>query len=311
MKRRLLILFSLSLMLSAMLGACGWMGGEGQTSGAVSIRVIDGLGREITLESPARRIISLAANTTEMLYEIDALEWLIGRDEFSDEPPSVLELPNVGGGWGDLNNELILTLEPDLVLAAEIHTPEQVQALEDLGLTVFYVPNFLAFEGLYTNLENLGKLTGQEAIAQERIAALRERVETIETLLTEVEPVATYYEVDGSDPNAPWTTGSDTFHDVLISMAGGVNIAADIQGWGQISPEAILAADPEVILFAAGPFVTSTVESIASRPGWEDITAVTHGAIYAVDTNIVDRPGPRQVLALEIFTKRIHPELFE
>jgi iron complex transport system substrate-binding protein len=57
--------------------------------------------------------------------------------------------------------------------------------------------------------------------------------------------------------------------------------------------------------------VTSTVESIASRPGWEDITAVTHGAIYAVDTNIVDRPGPRQVLALEIFTKRIHPELFE
>ncbi|HEY69115.1 MAG TPA: ABC transporter substrate-binding protein [Anaerolineae bacterium] len=311
MKRSMLILISLGLVCITMLGACGSMDGEQPSSGSASIQVIDGLGREITLESPARRIVSLAASTTEMLNEIDALEWLIGRDEFSDEPPSVLDLPDVGGGWGDLNNELILTLEPDLVLAAQIHTPEQVQALEDLGLTVFWFPNFLSFDGLYTNLENLGKLTGREAIAQDRIAMLRERVEAVEALMADVEPVATYYEVDGSDPNAPWTTGSETFQDVLITMAGGVNIASEIQGWGQISPEAILAADPEVILFASGPFVSSTVESIASRAGWGEITAVMDGAIYAVDTNIIDRPGPRQVLALEIFAEYIHPELFE
>jgi iron complex transport system substrate-binding protein len=311
MKRNLLVLVSLGLVCIAMLSACGSTAGDPQTSGSTPIQVVDGLGREIALESPARRIVSLAASTTEMLYEIDALEWLVGRDEFSDEPPSVLDLPSVGGGWGDLNNELILTLEPDLVLAAEIHTPEQVQALEDLGLTVFWFPNFLSFDGLYTNLENLGKLTGQEAVAQDRIAALRDRVEAVEALMTDVEPIATYYEVDGSEPNAPWTTGSETFHDVLITMAGGVNIASEIQGWGQISQEAILAADPEVILFASGPFVSSTVESIAGRAGWEEITAVTNGAIYNVDTNIIDRPGPRLVLALEIFAEHIHPELFE
>ncbi len=311
MKRSLLILISLDLVLIAVLGACGLMEGESQAPGSAPIQVVDGLGREITLESPARRVVSLAASTTEMLDEIDALEWLIGRDEFSDEPPSVLDLPNVGGGWGDLNNELILTLEPDLVLAAQIHTPEQVQSLEELGLTVFWVPNFLSFEGLYTNLENLGKLTGQEAVAEDCIALLRDRVEAVEALMADIEPVATYYEVDGSEPNAPWTTGSETFQDVLITMAGGVNIASDIQGWGQISPEAILAADPEVILFAVGPFVGSTVESIAGRAGWQDITAVVNGAIYAVDTNIIDRPGPRQVLALETFAELIHPELFE
>ena len=311
MKRSLLILISLDLLLIAVLGACGLMEGEPQASGSAPIQVVDGLGREISLESPARRIVSLAASTTEMLDEIDALEWLVGRDEFSDEPPSVLDLPNVGGGWGDLNNELILTLEPDLVLAAQIHTPEQVQSLEDLGLTVFWVPNFLSFNGLYINLENLGKLTGQEAVAEDRIALLRDRVEAVEALMADVEPVATYYEVDGSEPNAPWTTGSETFQDVLITMAGGVNIASDIQGWGQISPEAILAADPEVILFAVGPFVGSTIESIAGRAGWQDITAVVNGAIYAVDTNIIDRPGPRQVLALETFAELIHPELFE
>jgi len=263
------------------------------------------------LEAPARRIVSLAASTTEMLHEIDALEWLIGRDEFSDEPPSVLDLPSVGGGWGELNTELILTLEPDLILAAEIHTPEQVQELEDLGMTVFWVPNFMTFEGLFTNLENLGKLTGRNEAAQLSITTLRARVEAVEALIEGVEPVSVYYEVDGSDPSAPWTTGSETFHDVLVTMAGGINIASDIQGWGQISPEAIIAADPQIILFTSGAFVDSTVESIVGRPGWEDIRAVVNEVVFSVDTNIVDRPGPRQVTALEIFAANFHPELFE
>jgi len=306
----------LALLMITMLPACAQSGdGSDQSSQGVqepyTITVVDGLDREVVLEAPARRIVSLAASTTEMLDEIEALQWLVGRDEFSDEPASVLDLPNVGGGWGDLNTELILTLEPDLVLAAEITTPEQIQELEDLGLTVFRVPNFLSFDELFTNLENLGTLTGQLDVALNHIEALRDRVDAVLALIEGVDPVSVYYEVDGSDPSAPWTTGSNTFQDVLISLAGGANIASDINGWGQISPEAILAADPDVILFAVGPFVGSTVESISGRPGWEDISAVVTGAVYAVDTNIVDRPGPRQVAAFELFAAYFHPELFK
>jgi iron complex transport system substrate-binding protein len=217
----------------------------------------------------------------------------------------------VGGGWGEINTELLLTLESDLVLAADIHTEEQVQELEYLGLTVFWVPNFSSFDELFENIENLGRLTGQLEIARSRIDALQNRVDAVLALVEGIDPVSVYYEVDGSDPSAPWTTGSNTFQDVLISLAGGDNVASDLEGWVQISPEAILVADPEVILFAVGPFVGSTVESISSRPGWEDITAVMNGAVYAVDTNIVDRPGPRQVDALELFAAYFHPELFE
>jgi iron complex transport system substrate-binding protein len=306
----------LALLLMASLAACAQMdtGSEGQSQDVQDpspISVVDGLDREVVLDAPARRIVSLAANTTEMLHEIDALQWLVGRDEFSDEPPSVLDIPNVGGGWGELNTELILTLEPDLVLAADIHTPEQIQELEDLGLTVFSVPNFDTFEELFTNLENLGLLTDQLEVARVRTDALRARVDAVLAQVEGVDPVSVYYEVDGSDPSAPWTTGSSTFQDVLISLAGGENIASEIEGWGQISPEAILAADPEVILFVVGPFVGSTVESISTRPGWEGISAVVNGAVYAVDTNIADRPGPRQVEALELFASLFHPELFE
>lgn len=314
MKSNLRIAISLVTALATLLGACAQDGNDLQSAdqqGSDAIAVVDGLGRTVSLEAPARRIVSLAASTTEMLNEIDAIQWLVGRDEFSDEPPSVLDFPNVGGGWGELNTELILTLEPDLILAAQIHTPEQVQELEDLGLTVFWVPNFNTFDELFTNLENLGKLTGQVERARQSVEALRVRVEAVEELIEIVDPVSVYYEVDGSDPSAPWTTGGGTFQDVLITMAGGMNIASDIQGWGQINPEAIVAADPQIILFASGPFVDSTVESIISRPGWSEISAVVNGAVYAVDTNIVDRPGPRQVMALEIFAAYFHPELFE
>jgi iron complex transport system substrate-binding protein len=178
-------------------------------------------------------------------------------------------------------------------------------------LTVFSVPNFDTFEELFTNLENLGLLTDQLEVARVRTDALRARVDAVLAQVEGVDPVSVYYEVDGSDPSAPWTTGSSTFQDVLISLAGGENIASEIEGWGQISPEAILAADPEVILFVVGPFVGSTVESISTRPGWEGISAVVNGAVYAVDTNIADRPGPRQVEALELFASLFHPELFE
>jgi iron complex transport system substrate-binding protein len=305
-----------TLLLTLTLTACTQSGAESdQASQDVqepsAITVVDGLGREVVLDTPARRIVSLAASTTEMLHEIDALQWLVGRDEFSDEPASVLDLPDVGGGWGEINTELLLTLESDLVLAADIHTEEQVQELEYLGLTVFWVPNFSSFDELFENIENLGRLTGQLEIARSRIDALQNRVDAVLALVEGIDPVSVYYEVDGSDPSAPWTTGSNTFQDVLISLAGGDNVASDLEGWVQISPEAILVADPEVILFAVGPFVGSTVESISSRPGWEDITAVMNGAVYAVDTNIVDRPGPRQVDALELFAAYFHPELFE
>jgi iron complex transport system substrate-binding protein len=127
----------------------------------------------------------------------------------------------------------------------------------------------------------------------------------------ETEPVSVFYEVDGSDPTAPWTTGAETFQDVLIGMAGGENIAGDIMGWGQISLEELVTRDPEVVIFGEGPWVPTTVESVGERAGWGDISAVQQDRVYGIDTNWVDRPGPRLVLALERMAEVIHPELFE
>jgi iron complex transport system substrate-binding protein len=270
----------------------------------------DGLGRQVALSAPAQRIVSLAPSNTEILFAVGAGLQTVGRDEQSDFPAEALRISSIGSTFGQLNTEAIVALQPDLVLAASITAPEQVQALEDLGLATYLLPNPNDFEGLYQNLQIVGELTGQQAKAAELAAALAARVAAVAEQLQAADRPRVFYEADGADPTAPWTTGSGTFQSVLIDLAGGTNVAAEITGWGQFSLEQLVAIDPQVIVFGSGSFVPTTVDLLAARPGWGTITAVTDGRVFAIDTNWVDRPGPRLVEALEAMARFIHPELF-
>jgi iron complex transport system substrate-binding protein len=270
----------------------------------------DGLGRELILDEPAQRVVSLAPSNTEILFAVGAGNQVIGRDEFSDYPDQANTLPSVGGSFGDYNLEAILDLEPDLVLAAEINTPEQVKSMEDLGLTVFLLPNPTSLEEMYGNLLTVAKLTGHESETEELVEGLRERVSQVEMDIESAEDQPTaFYELDATDPSTPWTAGSGTFIDTLITMAGGENIASDMEGHLQISVEELLVRDPQVILLGDSAYgVTS--ESLSERPGWNNISALVNGRIYAFDDNLVSRPGPRLVDGLEELARLLHPDLF-
>ena len=276
-----------------------------------AIVVTDARGVEIQLDSVPERIISMAPSNTEMIYAIGAGAQLVGRDDVSDYPPDVLEIPSIGSTYGELNTEAILELNPDIVLAADLTAPEQIEALENLGLTVYQVRNPNDFSDLYAVFLELGVLTGNTEEAEGLVDLLRERVDRVLSAVADAEPKPVFYEVDGSDPAAPWTTGASTFQDVLLDAAGGENIAADLDGWGQLSVEDIVVRDPQVIFFATGPWVPTTVESLSGRAGWSNISAVVEGDVFAIDTDWVDRPGPRLVDALETMASALHPELFE
>jgi iron complex transport system substrate-binding protein len=264
----------------------------------------------VLAETP-QRIVSIAPSNTEILFAIGADNQIVGRDEISDYPPEALELSSIGSTYGELNTEAILALEPDLVLAATITTPEQVQTLEALDIPLFLLANPLTFEELFDNLLVVGEITGNQEEAQALVDDLSDRVSTVLEKTTDADAVSVFYEVDGTDSTAPWTTGTNTFQDVLIGMAGGENVAGDIEGWGQMSLEELVTRDPQVVIFGEGPWVPTTVDSLSERAGWTEITAVQEGHVYGLDTNWVDRPGPRLVLALERMAEVIHPELFE
>lgn len=274
------------------------------------IELVDGLGRTVTLPAPAQRIVSLAPSNTESLFAIGAGDQVVGRDEFSDYPAQASDLPSIGGGFGDYNYEAIVALQPDLVLAAEINTPEQVQALEKLGQTVFFLPNPTNLDEMYTNLATLAHLTGREAEAAALVESLQSRAEAVAQKLSTVTNRPTvFYELDSTDPDAPWTAGPGTFIDTLITLAGGQNVASQLKDqYPQISLEELLVKNPEIILLGDSAYGV-TPESVLERPGWESLGAVQNQRVYPFDDDLVSRPGPRLVDGLEALARLIHPDL--
>ncbi|HWR65252.1 MAG TPA: ABC transporter substrate-binding protein [Bellilinea sp.] len=306
MKRFSQLLLVLAL-LATVLAACT-SGAQSPTAGPITLT--DGLGREVTLAAPAQRIVSMAPSNTEILFAVSAGDQLVGRDEFSNFPEAAAAVQSIGGSMGDYNFEQIVSLKPDLVLAAEINTPEQVKALEDLGLTVYYLENPADIQGMFANLEIVGQLTGHTAAVTALVDSLRQRVTGVEAKVANVDTrPKVFYELDGTDAAKPWTAGSGTFIDQLITMAGGENVAASLDGaWGQISQEALLVANPEIILLGDAAYGT-TAEQVSARAGWEAIQAVQTGQIVPFNDDTVSRPGPRLVDALEELVRILHPDL--
>lgn len=304
-----LLRFTLSLVLLAGLLA-GCAAPAAPNGGA--IQLTDGLDRSVSLEQPAQRIVSLAPSATEILFAVGAGGQVVGRDSFSNYPASTAELPDVGGSMGDYSFEAIAKLNPDLVVLTEINTPEQVKSLEDLGLTVYYLKNPVALDGLYPMLESVGTLTGHDKEAAALVTSLKERVKKVQDTIAGAQTTPmVFYELDGSDAAKPWTSGPGTFVDQLIQMAGGSNVGAAMQdAWAQISLEQLLVADPDVILLGDAAY-GMTPEQVAARNGWQTLKAVKEGKIYAFNDDLVSRPGPRLVDGLEELARIIHPELYK
>lgn len=275
---------------------------------------VDGLGREVKITGFAQRVVSLAPSNTEILFAVGAGDQIVGRDEFSDFPEEAKAIESIGGSFGEYNAEAILALEPDLVLAAEINPPELVKQLEDLGLTVYYVKNPEILEETFGNIQNIAIMTGHEPEAEELVNSLIARVAAVdEKIATVTEQPVVFYEIDASDASKPYTYGPGTFGDLLISRAGGVNLATAAgitDPYPQVSLEQIVATNPDVIVLGDSMW-GMTAEAVQARPGWEAIDAVANGQIFPFDDNLVSRPGPRLVDGLEQLAKLLHPDLFD
>ena len=277
---------------------------------AGGLEFTDGLERSVTLPGPAQRIISLAPSNTEVLFAVGAGAQVVGADEFSDYPEEAKALTKVGGSFGEFNTETLVSLQPDLVLASELNPPELVGVLEDLGLTVYYLKNPVELEGVYENLRIVGELTGHQEEAEALAQSLEQRVAAVvEKAAGVTERPKVFYELDASDPDAPYTAGPGTFMDSLIQMAGGQNVAGVLDTpWAQMSAEELLVQNPDIILLGDAAYGI-TPESVAARPGWENMEAVKNDQIHPFDDNLASRPGPRLVDALEALMELLHPEL--
>lgn len=299
------------LFFSIILAACSPAVAVAPTAPKISLT--DALNRTVALEAPAQKIVSLAPANTEILFALNAGGHLLARDEYSNHPQEAQNLPSIGDTMGIISLEKITSLQPDLILASALTSPEQVKAMEDMGLTVFMIPNPVTMPDLYENIRMVGMLSGRENEAETLVNNLEERVSVIEKKLVNIkERPLVFYELDGSEPAKPWTAGPGTFVDHLIQQAGGTNLGSKLTGeWAQISQEEIIIQNPDIILLGDALYGGVTPQQVAARPGWGQIKAVKNQKVLPFNDDLVTRPGPRLVDGLEELARILHPEAFE
>lgn len=314
MKRKISILMTILACFAAvsiLLSACAPAAPASQKAEPIVVKDIQG--NEFRLQSAAQRIVSLAPSNTEILFAVGAGKQVVGREDFSNYPEEAAAVVSVGGSTGKYNLEEVAKLQPDLILASPLTSPEDLKSLQEITSSVYVLPNPKDLEEMYANLVLVGTLTGHEAEAEKLVADLRGRAKAVLDKVAGVtEKPTVFYELDATDPAKPWTAGSGTFIDMLIGMAGGVNIGASLQGeYAQISQEELIVKDPQVIFLGDALYGGITPESVAARPGWDGISAVKNNRVLTINDDLVSRPGPRMVDGLEALATALHPELFK
>ncbi|MCH5339880.1 MAG: ABC transporter substrate-binding protein [Acetatifactor sp.] len=275
------------------LSACGNQNGGQDGNDGASITITDMMGREITLDEPATRVVALTASDCEILYAIGAGDTLVGRGTYCDYPAEVLNIPTVDSG-SETNIEQILALEPQvLLMSAMSQTEEQAKQLEDAGIHVV-ISDAQDIEGVYTAIEMIGALMGKDTEAATVIDNMKSVFSEIQEKSTGDGTETIYFEVSPLEWGL-WAAGSNTFMDEIANMLGLTNCFADVDGWAAISEEQVLERNPDYILtitmyFGEGPLPE---EEIMARPGWENVTAVQNKAILNLQNNELSRPAPR------------------
>src|SRR3990172_3945347 len=246
-------------------------------AGAFPVEVADSVGNAVTLEAPPQRIVSLSAGHTEILYAIGAGDQVAAVDNTSDCPSAANELPKVDAFVPSV--EQIAALEPDLVVI--FFDPGDLQSsLQAIDIPVLNLAAPESVQGVYDQMALLGEATGHSVDAATLVSAMESAVQEVLSRLGDAPEAPTvFHEID----NHYFSAGSGTFIGDLYGMLGVANIAdATGQPYPQMSAEAIIQADPDVIVLADEDAGESP-ETVRARPGWGSISAVKNDRVYVID----------------------------
>lgn len=248
---------------------------------------------QVTLEEQPENIVSLSPTTTEMLFAIGAGPQVTAVDDQSDYPTTA---PKSSLSGYQPNAEAIAAKNPDLVvLSSDIN--DIVGQLETLQIPTYLAPAAQTLDDTYNQMLDLGKLTGHSTEAEDSVSTVKTDIAEIVASVTPRSTKLTYFHE--LDPSL-YTATSTTFIGSIYALLGLENIAdssdtAQTGGYPQLSTEALISANPDVIFLADTISCQETAATVAARAGYDDLTAVTRSQIVELDDNIASRWGPRVV----------------
>lgn len=302
----------LSLVTLAALSACG----TSRTSAGGPEKPLiakDANGTPITIPSSApQRIVSLGATDSEILGALHVDARVVGVDFYTDYPADLAAKQKVSDGTGNYNVEEIVALKPDLVLSFGGETAPTDKQLATAHIQVVDLPAADLTQSL-VEMRLVGQLVHEEDTANTLAASLQQRIDAVKQKVASAPPVSVYMEADDSTSGKPFIFGGGSYGDELIRDARGTNVfASDTAngGYPQVSDESIIAANPQVIVLTEDPNYGGNPQLVYQRQGWSGISAVQNKRVYAINPDLVQRPGPRIVDGLEQLAKMLHPDLF-
>lgn len=269
--------------------------------------ITDSTGRNVTINSEPKRIVSLAPSNTEILYFLGLGDRLVGDTDWCDYPEQAKQVAKVGG-FKDPSLEKIIALQPDLILATEMHAAI-LPSLEAAGLKVLiFSPTTL--DETFDSMITIGRAAGIENQATTIIGGLRGRVNKVTAkaaAIPENQRITVYCEI--------WyqplmSVGKNTLINQIINLAGGKNVTEDSsEPYPQISEEVIIARNPQVMINSYGMDTTFiTPAEIAARKGWQNLAFIKNNRIYTIESDLLTLAGPRIILGLEQMQACLYPE---
>lgn len=268
------------------------------------ITVTDSYNRIITIEKPALRVVSAAPSVTETIFALGKGEILKGRTDFCDYPIEVQNIPSIGS-LREPDIEAIAGLDPDIVIASTHFTKESLDKLVALSIPVVVLADQNNFEGAYSTIEDIARLIGASDEGESLISEMKATVNYVKKAVRGKNMPTVYY-VIGFGEYGDFTAGGDTFINQIIRMAGGNNIASEIQGWS-FSLEKIVDSNPDILICSK---FGNTKSSLENTNGYRDLNAVKNGNLFEIDNNMLDRQGPRLAKGLKALAEIIHPNAF-
>lgn len=268
---------------------------------AAELSVQDDFGRTVVLAHQPQRIVSLSPGLTEALFALGLDNAVVGVSDFCNYPAAALTRPKVGGVTP--NVEAIVSLRPDLVVTTGgVAMRDFAKRMARLNIPVVgFEPETI--ETVFARIATLGRITGHEAAATQLVDELRHRLDAVVAHRVPGPSPRVLYLVD-EDPYI--TIGPRSFlYDVLIQAGARPYETGAGQSYPRIGLESIIRFDPEIIIFADDSDRTMATR-VAAWQRWDHISAVRSGRLYGIPRDLVNRPGPRIVDAVEFIAQKLH-----
>ena len=274
------------------------------------LKTVDRAGNEITIPKEINKIISMSPSNTEILIDLGFGDKIIAADTYSKNITGLPE--NIQ--YFDMMTpdvEKLIALEPDIIFATGMSMSDgndPYKPVKEMGICLAYIPSSDSIEGIYQDILFLAGSLNATGKGIELIDGMKTKINEIEKIASTIEKKKTVYFEIAASPNL-YSFGKGVFLNEMIEIIGAENILANEEKWISVSDEAVVAANPDIILTNVN-YVENAVGEIKSRAGWENMTAVKNNEVYYIDNNASSLSNHNIVKALQQMAEAIYPDIF-